>query len=177
MPCLTSALLKNLQYLDLSDNLLSDMTLKETLCDGNGTMKDLRVLNISGNALQVPSWNLEEFFLPVSEKSKKGLKVSVLEKNDLLPEDLSVSVPQSFSLLTHLVLKLSKLTHLDVSRNGYNSMPQSCSWPSTLRYLNLSWTSLTTITPCLPKTLKVQEWLIQQQSWQTWHHQAKNANR
>lgn len=81
MPCLTSALLKNLQYLDLSDNLLSDMTLKETLCDGNGTMKDLRVLNISGNALQVPSWNLEEFFLPVSEKSKKGLKVSVLEKN------------------------------------------------------------------------------------------------
>lgn len=55
MPCLTSALLKNLQYLDLSDNLLSDMTLKETLCDGNGTMKDLRVLNISGNALQVPS--------------------------------------------------------------------------------------------------------------------------
>ncbi|XP_073331011.1 toll-like receptor 2 [Pagrus major] len=113
MPCQTSALLKNLQYLDFSDNLLTDMTLKETLCDGDGTMKDLRVLNVSGNALQ------------------------------------------SFSMLTHLVLKLSKLTHLDISRNGYNSMPQSCSWPSTLRYLNLSWTSLTTITPCLPKTLKV----------------------
>lgn len=54
MPCSTSHLLVNLQFLDLSDNLLTDMTLEETLCDGDGTLKDLRVLNISGNALKVP---------------------------------------------------------------------------------------------------------------------------
>lgn len=53
MPCLTSHLLRNLQYLDLSNNLLTDMTLTETLCGGNSPLKDLRVLNVSGNALQV----------------------------------------------------------------------------------------------------------------------------
>nr|XP_046236027.1 toll-like receptor 2 isoform X2 [Scatophagus argus] len=113
MPCDTSHLLKNLQYLDLSDNLLTDMTLSESLCDGDSPLKDLRVLNISGNALK------------------------------------------SFSTVSHLVTKLSKLTHLDISRNGYISMPQSCSWPSTLRYLNISRAKFTTITACLPTTLEV----------------------
>ncbi|XP_044039837.1 toll-like receptor 2 type-2 [Siniperca chuatsi] len=113
MPCATSKLLVNLQYLDLSDNLLTDMTLVETLCDGNSTLKDLRVLNISGNALK------------------------------------------SLSTVSWLVVKLSKLTHLDISRNAYSSMPQGCSWPSTLRYLNISRAKLTTITPCLPATLEV----------------------
>ncbi|XP_037614295.1 toll-like receptor 2 type-2 isoform X2 [Sebastes umbrosus] len=113
VPCPTTHLLVNLQYLDLSDNLLTDMTLVETLCDGNSTMKDLRVLNISGNALK------------------------------------------SLSTMSRLVTKLSKLTHLDISKNEYSSMPQSCSWPSTLRYLNISRAKLTTISPCLPATLEV----------------------
>lgn len=60
MPCFTSPLLKNLQYLDLSDNLLTDMTLTETLCDGDSPLKDLRVLNISGNALKVPAQDATE---------------------------------------------------------------------------------------------------------------------
>lgn len=34
-------------------------------------------------------------------------------------------------------------------------MPLGCSWPSTLRYLNISRAKLTTITPCLPATLEV----------------------
>lgn len=55
MPCPTSHLLKNLQYFDVSDNLLTDMTLSEMLCDGAGVLTDLRVLNISGNALKVLS--------------------------------------------------------------------------------------------------------------------------
>ncbi|TDG99376.1 hypothetical protein EPR50_G00193710 [Perca flavescens] len=113
MPCNTSHLLLNLQYLDLSDNLLTDLTLAETMCNGDGTMKDLRVLNVSGNALK------------------------------------------SFSTVSRQVTKLSKLTHLDISRTGYSSMPESCSWPSTLRYLNISRAKLTTITPCLPATLEV----------------------
>nr|QNT60750.1 Toll-like receptor 2 [Micropterus salmoides] len=113
MPCATSPLLVNLQYLDMSDNLLTDMTLVETLCDGKGTLKELRVLNISGNALQ------------------------------------------SLSTVSRLVAKLSKLTHLDISRNGYSSMPRGCTWPATLRYLNISRAKLTTISPCLPTTLEV----------------------
>ncbi|XP_035849708.1 toll-like receptor 2 type-2 [Sander lucioperca] len=113
MPCNTSHLLSNLQYLDLSDNLLTDLTLTETMCNGDGTMKDLRVLNVSGNALK------------------------------------------SLSTVSQQVAKLSKLTHLDISRTGYISMPEGCSWPSTLRYLNISRAKLTTITPCLPATLEV----------------------
>ncbi|XP_022625698.1 toll-like receptor 2 type-2 [Seriola dumerili] len=113
MPCITSGLLVNLQYLDMSDNLLTDMTLIETLCKGNGTLKDIRVLNISGNALK------------------------------------------SLSTLSQLVAKLYKLTHLDISRTNYNSMPPSCSWPSTLRYLNISGAKLDNITLCLPATLEV----------------------
>ncbi|XP_071315966.1 toll-like receptor 2 type-2 isoform X1 [Trachinotus anak] len=113
MPCPTSGLLVNLQYLDMSDNLLTDMTLSETLCDGNSPLKDLRVLNISGNALK------------------------------------------SVSMMSRLVAKLHKLTHVDISRNSYTSMPQSCSWPSTLRYLNISGAKLTSITSCLPASLEV----------------------
>lgn len=103
----------SLQYLDLSDNLLTDLTLEETMCKGDGSMKELRVLNISGNALK------------------------------------------SLSTLSHLVTKLYKLTQLDVSRNVYNSMPQQCSWPSTLQSLNLSSTKLREVTACLPTTLQV----------------------
>lgn len=55
MPCRTSHLLKNLQYFDVSDNLLTDMTLSEILCDGAAVLVDLRVLNVSGNALKVVS--------------------------------------------------------------------------------------------------------------------------
>ncbi|XP_029381746.1 toll-like receptor 2 [Echeneis naucrates] len=113
MPCATSALLKNLQYLDISDNLLTDMTLSETLCDGESKLKGLRVLNVSGNDLK------------------------------------------SLSTLSHLVAKLEKLTHLDISRTSYSSMPPACSWPSTLRNLNISRAKLTSITSCLPATLEV----------------------
>uniref|UniRef100_A0A3Q3ISG6 Toll-like receptor 2 n=1 Tax=Monopterus albus TaxID=43700 RepID=A0A3Q3ISG6_MONAL len=61
---------------------------------------------------------------------------------------------QSLSTVSQLVENL-KLTHLDISRTGYSSMPQGCSWPSTLRYLNISGAKLTAVTPCLPTTLEV----------------------
>ncbi|KAG7266990.1 hypothetical protein CRUP_010524, partial [Coryphaenoides rupestris] len=126
MPCLTSRLLINLHFLDLSDNVLTDLALQEALCGGAGalasspaaTLADLRVLNVSGNPLQ------------------------------------------SLSVLVRLVSKLSKLTHLDVSHTGYSSMPTSCSWPSSLRHLNLSWAKLTHVGPCLPLSLEVSEWVL-----------------
>ncbi|KAM6909017.1 toll-like receptor 2 type-2 [Xenentodon cancila] len=113
MPCQTSQMLVNLQYLDLTDNLLTDLTLAESLCENNVTLRELRVLNVSGNALK------------------------------------------SFSTMTRLVAKLTTLTHLDISRTGYSSMPSSCSWPSTLRFLNISRAKLTAVTSCLPTSLEV----------------------
>ncbi|XP_038163197.1 toll-like receptor 2 type-2 [Cyprinodon tularosa] len=113
MPCETSRMLVNLQYLDLSSNLLTDLTIAESLCHGQETLKQLRVLNISGNPLK------------------------------------------SFSTISRMVAKLPKLTHLDISRTGYNLMPSTCSWPVTLKYLNISRAKLTTITDCLPQSLEV----------------------
>lgn len=43
----------HVEYLDVSDNQLTDLTLIYMLCDRNETMKDLRVLNMSGNPLKV----------------------------------------------------------------------------------------------------------------------------
>ncbi|KAM9717469.1 LOW QUALITY PROTEIN: toll-like receptor 2 [Menidia menidia] len=111
--CKMVQLMEDVQYLDLTDNLLTDLTLGYMLCDEQHSLSDLRVLNMSGNILK------------------------------------------SLSTMSQLVAKLPKLTHLDISRNGYSSMPPACSWPPTLRFLNISRAKLTTITPCLPTSLEV----------------------
>ncbi|XP_054876264.1 toll-like receptor 2 type-2 [Poeciliopsis prolifica] len=113
LSCYLTQMMVNTLYLDVSDNLLTDLTLSYMLCDGDKTLPELRVLNMSGNLLK------------------------------------------SLSTLSRLVTKLTKLSQLDVSRTGYSSMPPSCSWPSTLGYLNISRAKLTIVTPCLPKSLEV----------------------
>lgn len=142
MPCLTSKLLRNLQYLDLSDNLLTDLTLAETLCDGDSPLKLLRVLNISGNALKV---------LPGSSSSSWSWSGPW----STLVQDLCLCLVQSLSTTSRLLARFLRLSHLDVSRNAYGSMAQSCSWPPSLTYLNLSSTRLASVSPCLPAALEV----------------------
>uniref|UniRef100_A0A3P9MQC4 Toll-like receptor 2 n=1 Tax=Oryzias latipes TaxID=8090 RepID=A0A3P9MQC4_ORYLA len=113
LSCYSTRLMKEVQYLDMSDNLLTDLTLGYMLCDGEETLPELRVLNISGNNLK------------------------------------------SLPTISRLAARLTKLTHLDISRSGYSSMPASCAWPATLRHLNISSAKLTTTTPCLSTTLEV----------------------
>ncbi|KAK5606875.1 hypothetical protein CRENBAI_014116 [Crenichthys baileyi] len=113
LSCYLTQMMVNTEYLDVSDNLLTDLTLPYMLCDSGEVLQNLRVLNISGNHLK------------------------------------------SFSTMNRLVTQLTRLSHLDVSRTSYSSMPPSCTWPSTLRYLNISRAKLATITPCLPKSLEV----------------------
>ncbi|RVE60800.1 hypothetical protein OJAV_G00184990 [Oryzias javanicus] len=113
LSCYSTRLMKDVQYLDMSDNLLTDLTLGYMLCDGEDTLTDLRVLNISGNNLK------------------------------------------SLSTIIRLSARLTKLTYLDISRSGYSSMPPRCSWPASLRYLNVSRAKLTNATPCLSTTLEV----------------------
>ncbi|XP_062865722.1 toll-like receptor 2 [Trichomycterus rosablanca] len=113
IPCITSYLLKKLEYLDMSQNLLSDLTIRESLCDGKGVMHNLNVLNVSSNSLK------------------------------------------SLGLMSHLVTSLEKLTFLDMSHNDFSTMPQKCTWPASLRFMNLSSTKLRSVTPCLPQSLAV----------------------
>ena len=58
----------NVEYLDVSDNLLTDLTLEYMLCEGSETMRNLRVLNMSGNTLKVLTWNISEFIQLESKK-------------------------------------------------------------------------------------------------------------
>ncbi|XP_059408120.1 toll-like receptor 2 type-2 [Carassius carassius] len=111
IPRETTPLLKNLEYLDLSQNLLSDLTIEPTLYTGFGAYQNLNTLNVSQNVLK------------------------------------------SLGLMSRLATKLKSLTYLDLSHNSFVSMPESCSWPATLRFLNLSSTKLRKMTPCLPSSL------------------------
>ncbi|XP_061107933.1 toll-like receptor 2, partial [Conger conger] len=111
MPCETSRLLKRLEYLDFTGNLLTDIAIRQSLC--RGTLQQLRSLNLSKNSIK------------------------------------------SLDLMSHLVRTFKKLESLDLSQNVFSEMPVVCTWPRSLRYLNLSLIKLRNITACLPKSLHV----------------------
>ncbi|XP_059409595.1 LOW QUALITY PROTEIN: toll-like receptor 2 [Carassius carassius] len=113
IPPITTVLLKKLEYLDLSQNLLSDLTIAPTLSTSFGAYQNLITLNVSQNVLK------------------------------------------SLGLMSQLATNLKSLTDLDLSHNSFVSMPEKCSWPATLRFLNLSSTKLRKMTPCLPSSLTV----------------------
>lgn len=113
IPRQTTFLLRKLEYLDLSQNLLSDLTIEPSLFTGFGAYQNLNTLNVSQNILK------------------------------------------SLGLMSRLVTNLKRLIYLDLSHNSFVSMPEKCSWPATLRFLNLSSTKLRTMTACLPSTLTV----------------------
>ncbi|MEQ2202103.1 hypothetical protein XENOCAPTIV_024258, partial [Xenoophorus captivus] len=52
LSCTKTQMMVNTEYLDVSDNLLTDLTLSYMLCDSGETLQNLRVLNISGNHLK-----------------------------------------------------------------------------------------------------------------------------
>nr|ADQ74644.1 Toll-like receptor 2 [Labeo rohita] len=113
IPPITTFLLKKLEYLDLSQNLLSDLTIEPTLSTSFGAYQNLITLNVSQNVLK------------------------------------------SLGLMSRLITNLKSLIYLDVSHNSFVSMPEKCSWPATLKFLNLSSTKIRKLTPCLPSSLTV----------------------
>ncbi|XP_068583777.1 toll-like receptor 2 [Cebidichthys violaceus] len=110
-PCVYSAGLSNLEYTDISDNLLSDLLFSEMMCNGNGGLWSLQTINVSRNHLQ--------------------------------------------SINSQLFTKLNKLKNIDMSGNVFHSMPETCYWPPSLQFLNLSSTHLLNVTACLPVSLRV----------------------
>ncbi|XP_015264541.1 PREDICTED: toll-like receptor 2 [Gekko japonicus] len=53
--------------------------------------------------------------------------------------------------LAHLV----NFTTLDASRNNFNRMPKSCTWPQSLKFLNISGCKINSLTTCIPQSLEV----------------------
>ncbi|XP_051240299.1 toll-like receptor 2 isoform X1 [Dicentrarchus labrax] len=111
IPCQSAASFSNLEYMDISDNLFSDLALSEMMCDGEGGLWNLQTLNVSRNHLQ--------------------------------------------SINSQLFTKLDKLENIDMSGNAFHSMHETCYWPPSLRFLNLSSTHLGKVTTCLPVSLRI----------------------
>ncbi|XP_029289869.1 toll-like receptor 2 [Cottoperca gobio] len=111
IPCKSSADFSKLEHMDVSDNLLSDLTLSEMMCDGRGGLWSLQTINISRNHLR--------------------------------------------SINSQLFTKLNKLKNIDMSGNVFHRMPETCDWPPSLQFLNLSSTHLTKVSTCLPVSLRI----------------------
>lgn len=111
IPCQSTIHFSDLEFLDISDNIIADFTLMEMMCYGIGVLLNLCTLNISRNILS--------------------------------------------SINSELFTKLVKLENLDMSGNSFDSMPSTCSWPASLKFLNLSSTSLPEVTSCLPQSLQI----------------------
>ncbi|XP_058049115.1 toll-like receptor 2 [Ahaetulla prasina] len=78
---------------------------------------------------------------------------------DSWPKLQTLNVSQNS--LTHLdrtarsVAHLVSLTNLDVSQNNLEQMPESCLWPKSLKYLNISGCKVEKLTGCIPDSLEI----------------------
>ncbi|XP_010966823.1 toll-like receptor 2 isoform X2 [Camelus ferus] len=111
VPCLLSQHLKSLEYLDLSENLMSEEYLENSACEH--------------------AWPF--------------LQTLILRQNHL----------KSLEKTGEVLLTLKNLTHLDISKNNFDSMPENCQWPEKMKYLNLSSTRIHSLTYCIPLTLEI----------------------
>ncbi|XP_070804598.1 toll-like receptor 2 [Pituophis catenifer annectens] len=117
--------------------------------------------------------NTKVFLVPCG-LAKKFHSVEYLDFNTNLLQDLYVehslcpgSWPKLQTLnvsqnsLTHLdrmarsVAHLVNLTNLDVSQNNLEQMPESCRWPKSLKYLNISGCKVEKLTGCIPDSLEI----------------------
>ncbi|EMP24916.1 Toll-like receptor 2 type-2 [Chelonia mydas] len=135
---------------------------------------DLRgVENLLGNITKATIVNTNVFLVPCSiSKHFVSLLYLDLSENLLADPNLGHSscegawpLLQTFNLsqnslgdlemtgrsLSHL----NHLTHLDISRNNFGEIPESCQWPENLKYLNISGTQIPKVTTCIPQTLEV----------------------
>ncbi|XP_051993533.1 toll-like receptor 2 type-2 [Xyrauchen texanus] len=134
IPHITSVFLKNIEYLDLSKNLLSDLTIKETLYTGQGVFHNLNTLNVSENSLK-------SFQLITSLVAKlKSLIHLDISHNSFVSMPEECMWPTTLKFLNLSSIKLRKLT--------------PC-LPSSLTVLDLSENDLTVFHQRFPKLTKL----------------------
>ncbi|XP_008070099.1 toll-like receptor 2 [Carlito syrichta] len=103
-------------------------------------LKSLEYLDLNENLM------VEEYLKNAAcEGAWPSLQTLILRQNHLT----------SLKITGETLLTLKNLTDLDVSKNSFRSMPETCQWPGKLTYLNLSSARLDTVTQCIPQTLDV----------------------
>ncbi|XP_068444949.1 toll-like receptor 2 [Clinocottus analis] len=120
-PCVYSAAFSELDYIDVSDNLLSDALFSEMMCDGDGGLWSLRTINVSRNHLR-----------SINSRLFSNLPTS-LRTLDLSDNDLTV-----------FNIRLPFLTHLHLSGNKIDRLPDGLLYPR-LAFLSIQNNNLQTI--------------------------------
>uniref|UniRef100_A0A8B9PLN5 TIR domain-containing protein n=1 Tax=Apteryx owenii TaxID=8824 RepID=A0A8B9PLN5_APTOW len=111
-------------------------------CDAWGEMRNVRVLNVTGN-------RLEDAYL-YSQRCHYGAVMPKLETFVLANNQLS-----SLAVLAALTLTWPRLSSLDASRNGLGARRETCRWNGNLRWLALSHNQVTAAAfACLPTGLE-----------------------
>ncbi|KAM4603334.1 toll-like receptor 2 [Polymixia lowei] len=149
-PCETSAELSELEYIDVSSNLLNDWTLREMMCNGRGVLQGLRTVNVSRNNLK--SLNSQLFtqldkletldmsgnqFHSMPEicnwpSSLRILNLSsshLTKATDCLPKSL-YTLDLSHNDLTKFTIELPVLTELYISGNKISSLSNGNLFPA-----------------------------------------------
>ncbi|KAM8971387.1 toll-like receptor 2 [Sarcophilus harrisii] len=101
--------------------------------------------------------SLEYFDLSDSLMSENALENSACDGAWPTLHTLNLSQNKFTSLETvgEILQTVETLTHLDLSKNSFDSMPDRCQWPRKLKYLNISRTKTYMVTSCIPQTLEI----------------------
>nr|AGR82464.1 toll-like receptor 2 [Pan troglodytes troglodytes]AGR82478.1 toll-like receptor 2 [Pan troglodytes troglodytes]AGR82482.1 toll-like receptor 2 [Pan troglodytes troglodytes]AGR82486.1 toll-like receptor 2 [Pan troglodytes troglodytes] len=103
-------------------------------------LKSLEYLDLSENLI------VEEYLKnSACEDAWPSLQTLILRQNHLA----------SLEKTGETLLTLKNLTNVDISKNSFHSMPETCQWPEKMKYLNLSSTRIHSVTSCIPKTLEI----------------------
>ncbi|XP_051675243.2 toll-like receptor 2 isoform X1 [Oryctolagus cuniculus] len=109
-------------------------------CSFSQHLKSLEYLDLSENLM------VEEYLKnSACEKAWPSLQTLILRQNHLT----------SLEKTGETLLTLKNLTDLDISKNTFHAMPDTCQWPERLRRLNLSSTRIHSLTYCIPQTLEI----------------------
>ncbi|NXF94388.1 TLR22 protein, partial [Eubucco bourcierii] len=126
-------------------SILTKVTVENTKvflvpCSLSQNLLSLVYLDLSANLLGDQS--LEHSACKGAWPSLKTLNLSQNSLSDL------GKTGKSLSHLRNLLL-------LDVSQNNFGDIPDTCEWPQTLKFLNLSSTQIPKLTTCIPPTLEI----------------------
>ncbi|XP_037686787.1 toll-like receptor 2 [Choloepus didactylus] len=131
------------------------------------------IYSLTGNVKKVTIENSKVFLVPcLLSQHLKSLEFLDLSENLMVEEHLKNSAcegawPSLQTLIlrqNHLkslektgetLLTLKNLTKLDISKNSFLSMPETCRWPEKMKYLNLSGTQIHSLTYCIPQILEI----------------------
>ncbi|XP_045151750.1 toll-like receptor 2 isoform X2 [Echinops telfairi] len=109
-------------------------------CSFSQHLKSLEYLDLSENLM------VEEYLRnSACEGAWPSLQTLILRQNHLT----------SLEKTGDALLALKNLTSLDISKNGFQTMPKACRWPEKMKYLNLSSVRLQWLTRCIPETLEI----------------------